>query len=478
MKRLIFSLFAILILSQLIPVFASPLDINIPPTPAFSKATTSNQTVYSMNYSTPIHFVGLGGITITGSNNSKTIYISSTGGNGSTIHPITCSTNWQIHSVNSSGYFVCAPNNSTGIQTLNTDSNPNQIINSANTHHITVTDSTNIHSIDIAFKVNNSTCSAGYFVSSYSNVTGIYTCSQASTGITSLNGDSTPSQTVNSGQGIIVSNSGNTHTIATNFKVNNISCSTGYAITSFDNSTGVYSCQAFTQGGLTSAVTSINGQTGPSVSFVRQLGNTTITNNTNSIVIGLGINPVIIGGSAQTVTKSLTLNSGALGGDFNVGSNSLTNSGHKITLPLNSGTVKLTNTTALVNYTTPSNPATTTSTTGVMSNLFATFTPATTGKIFIQICGGMFSGTAADGAGFDIRYGTSLISEGTAIGNTKVGTEQIITASTASKAQSACSIAYVSGLTLNTKYYIQIGKFAVTGGTATFQNFETYVEEK
>lgn len=75
-------------------------------------------------------------------------------------------------------------------------------------------------------------------------------------------------------------------------------------------------------------------------------------------------------------------------------------------------------------------------------------------------------------------FGTSLISEGTAIGNTVVGKEQIITASTASKFQHACSIGYISGLTLNQKLYIQIGKYAVTGGTTTFSNFETYVEEK
>lgn len=185
--------------------------------------------------------------------------------------------------------------------------------------------------------------------------------------------------------------------------------------------------------------------------------------------------------STTARTNTIAASTGSLttmSNDLALGSNALENSGHKITLPLNSGAVRLTNTTALVNYTTPSNPATTTSTTGVMSNLFATFTPKTTGNIFIQICGGLTSTTAGDGAAFDIRYGTSLISEGTAIGNTKVGTQQIITASTVSKFQSACSEAYVTGLSLNTKLYIQIGKFAITGGTATFQNFETYIEEK
>lgn len=129
------------------------------------------------------------------------------------------------------------------------------------------------------------------------------------------------------------------------------------------------------------------------------------------------------------------------------------------------------------NFTSPTNPATTTSTTGVMSNLLATISPKVTGNLLVTICGQMQSGTAGDGAQFDVRYGTSLISEGSAIGNTLVGTAKGVTSSTASKPQTVCNTVQITGLTVGTKYLFQIGKYAVTGGTATFSNFNVSVLE-
>ena len=130
-----------------------------------------------------------------------------------------------------------------------------------------------------------------------------------------------------------------------------------------------------------------------------------------------------------------------------------------------------------INFTNPANPTTTTITTGVMSNLFATFTPLATGRAEIAICGQMQNSLAGDGAKFDVRYGTSLIPEGTAIGNTLVGTSKSITSAVAAQPQSACNIVQVTGLTLNQKIFIQIGKYAVAGGTATFSNFGVSVKE-
>ena len=46
----------------------------IPPTNANSRITTGNGTVHEMNYSSNYNFVGTGSATVTGSNNSKTIY--------------------------------------------------------------------------------------------------------------------------------------------------------------------------------------------------------------------------------------------------------------------------------------------------------------------------------------------------------------------------------------------------------------------
>ncbi len=130
-----------------------------------------------------------------------------------------------------------------------------------------------------------------------------------------------------------------------------------------------------------------------------------------------------------------------------------------------------------INFTSPTNPTTTTSTTGVMSNLFATFTPQVTGRAEIAICGQMQNSIAGDGAKFDVRYGTSLISEGTAVGNTVVGTTKSMTSSTAAQSQTDCNVVQVTGLTVNQKIFIQIGKYAVTGGTATFSNFNVSVKE-
>lgn len=94
---------------------------------------------------------------------------------------------------------------------------------------------------------------------------------------------------------------------------------------------------------VTSAITSLNGDASSSQNIVSQSGNTTVTNSTGQVKIGLGPNVLNTGGSAQTISKQLTINSGVLGGNLNVGSNALTNSGHLITIPTNTGTVLLTN---------------------------------------------------------------------------------------------------------------------------------------
>lgn len=130
-----------------------------------------------------------------------------------------------------------------------------------------------------------------------------------------------------------------------------------------------------------------------------------------------------------------------------------------------------------INFSSPANPANTASTTGVMSNTFMTFIPKVTGRIQISVCGTMSSGTATDGAKFDVRYGTSAITEGNAIGNTLVGSAKTMVSTAANNAYSACNVVQVTGLAINTKIFIQIGKFAVTGGTASFSNFDVSVFE-
>ena len=72
-------------------------------------------------------------------------------------------------------------------------------------------------------------------------------------------------------------------------------------------------------------ITSINGDSNSSEYVVRQPGNTTVTNSTAHVKIGIGPNVVIAGGAAQTVTKSLTLNSLKLGGTMNASNYNITN---------------------------------------------------------------------------------------------------------------------------------------------------------
>jgi hypothetical protein len=88
------------------------------------------------------------------------------------------------------------------------------------------------------------------------------------------------------------------------------------------------------------AISQINNQTGPAISVVRQPGNTTVTNSTNVIKIGLGVNPVITNGAPQTVAKALTLNSLKLGGAENANSQNITSVG-RLGIGISSPTVPL-----------------------------------------------------------------------------------------------------------------------------------------
>ena len=399
----------------------------IPPTNAFEHVTTSNSTVHAYDYEGNLNVIGKNGITVTGSNASKTIYITSNTVNGTTIHALTCASGFQLHAVNSSGFFFCALNNSTSsnnmgtynqtlannllinsggfkINFINGTNNPVHVVNGGNVVNITISspsgasitldtiqnigkggkgfyagnntntnfqfknltslrtdlititsngtdvtldstfkapslacgadhflqvwangtgftcgidsggtittasnignsgfgffkntsgstinfrnltttrtdlytitqDSNNVN-LDSNFKSNSKTCT-NQFLSAFDNVTGIHTCSSVTGFLTSLNGDSTPAQTISSGTGITVSNSGSTHTIKTNFangtgititgtgtqtiaitfKVNGYTCPSGSFATSYSNSTGQTTCTSLTGVSTVSDVT-------------------------------------------------------------------------------------------------------------------------------------------------------------------------------------------------------------------------------
>lgn len=88
--------------------------LNIPPTNAYVNITASNGSTQAPNWYSTVHFQGLGGLVVKASNSSQTVYFTSNLVNGTTITPLTCALNSQLHSVTLSGVFTCAINNSTG----------------------------------------------------------------------------------------------------------------------------------------------------------------------------------------------------------------------------------------------------------------------------------------------------------------------------------------------------------------------------
>lgn len=116
----------------------------------------------------------------------------------------------------------------------------------------------------------------------------------------------------------------------------------------------------------------------------------------------------------------------------------------------------------------PSNPTGTSDATGKMMGLAAAITPTCTGKVVFTVTGTILNATAiADGGKVQIRYGTgSAPANGDALTGTAVGSlSQYVAATTAEKAPFSLT-ARVTGLTLTTALWIDVGLAAITGGTA------------
>jgi hypothetical protein len=196
-----------------------------------------------------------------------------------------------------------------------------------------------------------------------------------------------------------------------------------------------------------------------------------------------GANLVTTGSFSYTVTaNSLKLCSGCTtfrnpAGTFGYSiTGSAITANRTLTLPLTTQTETIA-VQPTINFTSPTAPTTTTSTTGVMSNLLATITPAVTGRVEITVCLNAASGTGGDGAKFDIRIGTTLLAQDAAIGNTLIGTAKNMISATAGHTYGICNTVQKTGLAIGTKEFIQIGKYAVTGGTVTWSNFDVSVRE-
>ena len=269
------------------------------------------------------------------------------------------------------------------------------------------------------------------------------------------------------------------------FKINTNSCSAGQFANAISNSTGLLTCATPSTGG--SGVSLLNGFNG-TINIVPQDGNTTVTNSSNTIKIGLGVNPLIAGGSYQDVTKGFKIDK--LNDSSGIVSGSDTSK--KITF-LNSGMTTGVTTTIRNNATTsqginipatretetlamkpqlstvsPSNGNGTTATAGRMQHIGETMKAQVTGRMFIIIYGDVTNtGGAGDGALMQIRYGSGTApSNGAALTGTTCGTQIKFVSASASEQVPFMLECEVNGLTLGTSYWVDVGLNAVTGGTA------------
>lgn len=122
--------------------------------------------------------------------------------------------------------------------------------------------------------------------------------------------------------------------------------------------------------------------------------------------------------------------------------------------------------------TAPANPTSTTSLTGVMMGLAASITPVRKGSVLITITGDIETSGNGNGGALQIRTGTGAAP---ANGVAATGTAQGSIVNYRNPANSVVRVpfsasAIVSGLTLGTAIWIDLGLAAVTGGTAAVRN--------
>lgn len=137
----------------------------------------------------------------------------------------------------------------------------------------------------------------------------------------------------------------------------------------------------------------------------------------------------------------------------------------------------------LVTTSNGNNPTGTNSTTGVMAGLAKTFTPQASGRILIIISGQATNNTGDNGFKYDLRYGTgnapanAAALTGTQVGSTISGSSVASSTTTAIPIMPFIHQGVVTGLTPGTTYWIDLGIYAVTGGTATFSSVNVTIIE-
>lgn len=120
----------------------------------------------------------------------------------------------------------------------------------------------------------------------------------------------------------------------------------------------------------------------------------------------------------------------------------------------------------------PSNPTGTASTTLVMAGLAGSFTPATSGNMFLATSWTSSNSAGSDGCAARLAYGTGTApTNGAAQTGTLVGgAATITTSSVANQFQAGSNVGYVTGLTVSTAYWYDLAFEAITGGTCSLAN--------
>lgn len=120
----------------------------------------------------------------------------------------------------------------------------------------------------------------------------------------------------------------------------------------------------------------------------------------------------------------------------------------------------------------------TSSTTIVMLGNYATLTPQQDGRVELSMSGYAQDSILGDGCRIDIRYGTSNLGASGAIASGTVIGNKLVTDSFAASAPVPFSrVVDITGLTIGTKYYFDVGQAAVTGGTCTLFNVNWSIKE-
>lgn len=118
-------------------------------------------------------------------------------------------------------------------------------------------------------------------------------------------------------------------------------------------------------------------------------------------------------------------------------------------------------------------PTQTSSTTGVMMGLAASITPTVSGRVKIVVTGNIRNSILASGANVQLRYGTgSAPANAAALTGTVLGSLNKFTAPVAAVKIPFALCFIVTGLTVGTAYWVDVGLAAVTSGNASIADVD------